>query len=62
MQYLVRMYVFRYEKEDAGTDKVKLPIPDPSDITQASLVNFDDIYKEMARIRKDFESERTYLF
>lgn len=55
MHYLVMVYVQRYELDDAGTDKVKLPIPDPSDITQASLVNFDDTYKEIARIRRDFE-------
>ncbi|XP_070180902.1 formin-like isoform X2 [Littorina saxatilis] len=54
MHYLVMLYVQRYEMDDAGTDKVKLPVPDPSDIVQASLVNFDDITKEMTRIRRDF--------
>ena len=49
------LYVQRFEMDDAGTDKAKLPVPDPSDITQASLVSFDDIAKEMARINKDFE-------
>nr|KAG5712398.1 hypothetical protein BaRGS_023977 [Batillaria attramentaria] len=29
MQYVVMVYVQRYEKDDAGTDKVKLPLPDP---------------------------------
>ena len=57
IQYLVMLYVQRYEMDDAGTDKVKLPLPDPSDITQAGLVNFDDIAKEMARIRRDFDCE-----
>ncbi|KAK7504877.1 hypothetical protein BaRGS_00003905 [Batillaria attramentaria] len=55
MQYVVMVYVQRYEKDDAGTDKVKLPLPDPSDIIQASLVNFDDINKELSRIKKDFD-------
>ena len=57
IQYVVMLYVQRYEMDDAGTDKVKLPLPDPSDITQASLVNFDDITKETARIRRDFACE-----
>ncbi|KAL8571981.1 hypothetical protein ACOMHN_057664 [Nucella lapillus] len=55
IHYLVMMYVQLYEMDDAGTENVKLPLPDPSDITQAGLVNFDDISKEMTRIRKDFE-------
>lgn len=55
VQYLVMVYVQSYEADEAGTDRAKLPIPDPSDITQASLVNFDDIYKEMAKIHRDFE-------
>lgn len=57
MQYLVMQYVQRYEKDDAGTDKVKMPVPDPSDIIQAGLVNFEDITKELSRIRSDFECE-----
>ncbi|KAL5009280.1 hypothetical protein ScPMuIL_014861 [Solemya velum] len=57
IQYLVASYVAKYEKkEDSGTDKIKLPIPDTSDISQASLVNFEDIEKELRRIKKDFDS------
>ncbi|ESO96477.1 hypothetical protein LOTGIDRAFT_159891 [Lottia gigantea] len=56
LQYVVYKYIERYEREDAGTDHVKLPLPDPSDISQASLVNFDDIKKDLKRIKKDFES------
>lgn len=48
-------YVRNYERDDAGTDKVKLPLPDPSDIVQAGLVNFEDMEKELARIKRDFE-------
>lgn len=56
IQYLVASYVAKYEKkEDSGTDKIKLPIPDTSDISQASLVNFEDIEKELRRIKKDFD-------
>uniref|UniRef100_A0A0L8HL97 FH2 domain-containing protein n=1 Tax=Octopus bimaculoides TaxID=37653 RepID=A0A0L8HL97_OCTBM len=59
LQYVVKEYVQRYEQEDAGTDKVALPLPDPSDINQATLVNFEDILVEMGKIEKDFQSAET---
>ncbi|XP_055957484.1 formin-2 isoform X1 [Patella vulgata] len=56
LQYVVLKYIQRYEQEEAGSERVKLPLPDPSDISQASLVNFEDIRKDLKRIKKDFES------
>ncbi|KAK3581849.1 hypothetical protein CHS0354_009737 [Potamilus streckersoni] len=56
LQYLVQMYVRKYERDDAGTDKAKLPIPDPSDLNQGSQVNFEEITKEMKRIQNDFDA------
>ena len=48
LNYLVRYYV-RNVDEDAGTDKSKLPLPEPSDINQASLVNFDELQEELKK-------------
>ena len=56
LQFVVTRYVILYEGETMGTDRAKLPLPDPSDISQASLVNFDDIEKELKKIKKDFQS------
>ncbi|KAL3874749.1 hypothetical protein ACJMK2_037720 [Sinanodonta woodiana] len=56
LQYLVQMYVRKYERDDAGTDRAKLPLPDPSDLSQGSQVNFEEISKEMKRIQKDFDA------
>ncbi|XP_059162298.1 formin-like isoform X2 [Physella acuta] len=56
LQFVVSRYVQKYDVEVMGTDKAKLPLPDPSDILQAGLVNFEDTEKELRRIRKDFES------
>ena len=55
LQYVVVQYVTKYDKDNLGTEKAKLPFPDPSDIKQASLVNFEDLGKEMMAIGKDLK-------
>ncbi|CAL1536956.1 unnamed protein product [Lymnaea stagnalis] len=56
LQFVVMRYVTRYDADVMGTDRAKLPLPDPSDIQQAGLVNFEDTEKELKKIRKDFDS------
>ena len=55
LQYIVVQYLTKYDQEALGTEKAKLPFPDPSDIKQASLVNFDDLGKEMLGIGKELK-------
>ena len=55
LQYIVLQYVTKYDKDALGTDKAKLPFPDPSDIKQATLVNFDDLGKEMIAVGRDLK-------
>jgi len=55
LQYIVVQYLTKFDKENLGTEKAKLPFPDPSDLKQASLVNFDDLGKEMMAIGKDLK-------
>ena len=55
LQYIVVQYVTRFDEEALGTEKAKLPFPDPSDIRQASLVNFDDLGKEMLVIGQELK-------
>ena len=57
INYLVRCYVQLYETSETGTESVRFPLPEPSDLTQASLVDFDDITKELDRIQRDFRCE-----
>ncbi|XP_061163770.1 uncharacterized protein LOC133172931 [Saccostrea echinata] len=56
LQYIVSTYVSKFERDLAGTEKAKLPVPEYSDVTQAMLVQFDDIEKELKRIQKDFSA------
>ncbi|XP_022329894.2 uncharacterized protein LOC111128535 isoform X2 [Crassostrea virginica] len=56
LQYIVTTYVSKFERDLAGTERAKLPVPEYSDITQAMLVQFDDIEKELKKIQKDFEA------
>ena len=42
---------------ETGTESVRFPLPEPSDLTQASLVDFDDITKDLDRIQRKFHCE-----
>ena len=55
LHYTVQQYIKKFEGQNAGTDKVKYPLPDPSDLTQGCQVCFDELDKELRRIKKDFE-------
>ena len=57
LQFVVSTYIKKFDYDNAGTEKAILPLPDPSDISQGMLVNFDDINKETKRIRKDFDGK-----
>lgn len=57
MWYIVAQYVKMYENDITSSDRITAPIPDTSDLNQARLVAFDDIEKEMKKIRKDFEGK-----
>lgn len=59
LQYIVSTYVSKFERDLAGTDRAKLPVPEYSDVTQAMLVQFDDIEKELKKIQKDFDGTKT---
>ena len=50
LQYLARYYVKHFDPE-SGTDKSKLPLPEPSDILKAALVNFEETEQEIQKIK-----------
>jgi len=49
LHYLVMQYVGKYEKH-SGTDHAQLPLPEPSDVSQAAAVDFDDLQHELNRL------------
>ncbi len=56
LQYLVRYFVSHFDA-DAGTDRAKLPMPEPSDVVKAGLVNFDEVEQEIQKISFNTKSE-----
>ena len=42
---------------ETGTESVRFPLPEPSDLTQASHVDFDGITKDLDRIQRKFHCE-----
>ena len=50
LHYLVSQYIRKYDPL-SSTEKSQLPLPEPSDITEASLVNFDEIRDEMRKVK-----------
>jgi len=57
LHYTVQQFIRKFEKGDAGTERVRFPLPDPSDLQQASSTCFDELTKELVRIKKDFEGQ-----
>ncbi|WAR18732.1 FMN2-like protein, partial [Mya arenaria] len=56
LHFTVQQFIRKFEKGDAGTDKVRFPLPDPSDLQQGASVCFTELEKELVRIKKDFEA------
>ncbi|CAC5400490.1 FMN2 [Mytilus coruscus] len=56
LQFVVSTYIKEFDYDNAGTEKAILPLPDSSDISQGMQVNFDEIDKELKRIKKEFEA------
>ncbi|CAH1261394.1 FMN1 [Branchiostoma lanceolatum] len=54
LHYLVIYYINKFDKA-AGTEQAKLPIPEPNDINQATLVKFDDIGKDLRKLKRDLD-------
>ncbi|XP_063427865.1 uncharacterized protein LOC134711271 [Mytilus trossulus] len=56
LQFVVMTYIKKFDYDNAGTEKAILPLPDSSDISQGMQVNFDDIDKELKKIKKEFDA------
>ncbi|KAI3367812.1 hypothetical protein L3Q82_026649 [Scortum barcoo] len=49
----VALYYLRNFDKHAGTDKSVFPLPEPQDFFQASQVKFDDLTKDIRKLKKD---------
>ena len=56
LQYLVAQYVRNYDK-DVEIEKAQLPVPEPSDVNQAAMVNFDDLEQELKKAQTSLDSK-----
>ncbi|XP_044127766.1 formin-1 isoform X1 [Bufo gargarizans] len=54
VDYVVRYYLRHFDK-DAGTDKSLFPMPEPQDFFLAAQVKFEDVEKDLRKLKKDLE-------
>ncbi|XP_070776194.1 formin-like [Enoplosus armatus] len=52
VDYVVLYYLRNFDKH-AGTDKSVFPLPEPQDFFQAAQVKFDDLAKDIRKLKKD---------
>ncbi|XP_070612608.1 formin-1 [Erythrolamprus reginae] len=52
--YVVIYYLRHFDKE-AGTENSVFPLPEPQDFFQASQVKFEDLIKDLRKLKKDLE-------
>ncbi|XP_052427077.1 formin-2-like, partial [Carassius gibelio] len=55
MSYIVSYYL-RHFDEDAGKETCVFPLPEPHDLFQASQMKFEDLTKDLLRLRKDLRA------
>uniref|UniRef100_A0A674IQ49 Formin 1 n=1 Tax=Terrapene triunguis TaxID=2587831 RepID=A0A674IQ49_9SAUR len=55
VDYVVIYYLRHFDK-DAGTDKSIFPLPEPQDFFQASQVKFEDLVKDLRKLKRDLEA------
>lgn len=52
---VVNKYIEKYEGDDAGTDRVQLPIPDPYMVERVSNIKFEDLEADLKEIGKNLK-------
>lgn len=55
LHYIVRVYVRQFQK-DATLEKAKFPLPEPSDMERAGLVNFNDIAADLVKLHTQLKN------
>ncbi|KAM3918614.1 formin-1 isoform 2-T3 [Leptodactylus fuscus] len=54
VDYVVRYFLRHFDK-DAGTDNSVFPLPEPQDFFLAAQVKFEDLEKDLRKLKKDLE-------
>ncbi|NXC50257.1 FMN protein, partial [Penelope pileata] len=60
VDYVV-IYYLRHCDKEAGTDKSIFPLPEPQDFFQASQVKFEDLIKDLRKLKKDLEASEKQM-
>ncbi|XP_078515576.1 formin-1 [Lissotriton helveticus] len=55
VDYVVKYYLRHFDK-DAGTDQSVFPLPEPQDFFMASQFKFEDLLKELRKLKKELEA------
>ncbi|RXM95594.1 Formin [Acipenser ruthenus] len=54
VDYVVSYYL-RYIDKDAGTEKTVFPLPEPQDLFLAAQVKFEDVTKDLRKLKKELD-------
>ncbi|XP_030307881.1 formin-1 [Calypte anna] len=57
----VVIYYLRHCDKEAGTDKSIFPLPEPQDFFQASQVKFEDLIKDLRKLKRDLEASEKQM-
>ncbi|NXE28031.1 FMN protein, partial [Ardeotis kori] len=60
VDYVV-IYYLRHCDKEAGTDKSIFPLPEPQDFFQASQVKFEDLIKDLRKLKRDIEASEKQM-
>uniref|UniRef100_A0A8C3QAM5 Formin 1 n=1 Tax=Geospiza parvula TaxID=87175 RepID=A0A8C3QAM5_GEOPR len=60
VDYVV-IYYLRHCDKEAGTDKSIFPLPEPQDFFQASQVKFEELIKDLRKLRRDLEASEKQM-
>ncbi|XP_043553926.1 formin isoform X4 [Chiloscyllium plagiosum] len=55
VDFVASYYLHHFDK-DAGTDKSVYPLPEPQELMRASQVKFEDLTKDLRKLKKDLEA------
>lgn len=47
--------------QDAGTDKSVFPLPEPQDFFLAAQVKFEDLFKDIRKLKRDLTGTDTFV-
>lgn len=60
VDYVVKYYL-RYYDQEAGTEKSVFPLPEPQDFFLASQVKFEDLIKDLQKLKRQLEASEKQM-